>query len=30
MMIDLAIGIVVVFMLSLVIGQWNQRGDDDE
>ena len=29
-MTELAIGIVVVFMLSLVISQWNERGDDDE
>jgi hypothetical protein len=30
MMADLAIGILLVFMLSLVISQWNERGDDDE
>ena len=30
MMAELAIGIVVVFMLSLVISQWNERGEDDE
>jgi len=30
MMADLAIGILLVFMLSLVIAQWNERGDDDE
>ncbi len=30
MMLELAIGIVTVFMLVIVIGQWNGRGDDDE
>lgn len=30
MMTELAIGIVVVFMLSLIISQWNERGGDDE
>jgi hypothetical protein len=30
MMTELAIGIVVVFMLSIVISQWNERGEDDE
>lgn len=30
MMADLAIGIVLVFMLSLIIAQWNERGGDDE
>ena len=30
MMADLAIGILLVFMLSLIISQWNERGGDDE
>lgn len=30
MMADLAVGVILVFMLSLVISQWNERGDDDE
>ena len=30
MMADLAIGIVLVFMLSLIISQWNERDNDDE
>jgi len=30
MMTELAIGIVIVFMLSLIISQWNERGGDDE
>jgi len=30
MMADLAIGILLVFMLSLVISQWNERDDNDE
>lgn len=29
-MTELAIGIVLVFMLSLIISQWYERGDDDE
>ena len=30
MMADLAIGIVLVFMLSLVISQWNERDKKDD
>ena len=30
MMADLAIGIVLVFMLSLIISQWNERDNDDK
>ena len=30
MMADLAIGIVLVFMLSLIISQWNERDGNDE
>ena len=30
MMADLAIGIVLVFMLSLIISQWNERDNDDQ
>lgn len=30
MMADLAIGIVLVFMLSLVISQWNERDKNDD
>lgn len=30
MMADIAIGIVIVFMLSLIISQWNERGNDDK
>ena len=30
MMADLAIGIVLVFMLSLVISQWNEKPRKDE
>lgn len=30
MMADLAIGIVLVFMLSLVISQWNEKDKNDD
>lgn len=30
MMAELAIGIVLVFMLSLVISQWNERDNKDD
>jgi len=30
MMDDLAIGIVLVFMLSLVISQWNEKDRNDD
>jgi Sec-independent protein secretion pathway component TatC len=30
MMTELAIGIVVVFMLSIVISQWNERERNDD
>ena len=30
MMADLAIGILLVFMLSLVISQWNERDRKDD
>ena len=30
MMADLAIGIVLVFMLSLVISQWSERDKKDD
>lgn len=30
MMADLAIGIVLVFMLSLVISQWNEKDRNDD
>lgn len=30
MMADLAIGILIVFMLSIVISQWNERENKDD
>jgi hypothetical protein len=29
-MADLAIGILIVFMLSIVISQWNERENKDD
>jgi hypothetical protein len=30
MMADLAIGIVIVFMLALIISQWNEENHKDD